>query len=242
VTVTRDRADRGHPAARPGRRIRGYSPPVVRYLPLARPWFGLVAAFALLGVALQVVATAVDSSPYSIFTSTGSRVANVFAFFTVLGNLLVGVAYVLLTIDPERDSRAMRVLLLDAVVGIAVAGIVYNLVLAQTADPHGLHEVANVLCHMITPLLAVVGWLLFGPRGLVDRDVVLMSAVYPLAWLAFTLVRGAVIDWYPYPFVDVVAHGYARIAINCLVVAVLFVGLGFGALALDRRLPGLSAG
>lgn len=213
-----------------------------RYLPLARPWFGLVAGLALLGVVLQVVATVVDSGPYSIFTSTGSRVANVFAFFTILSNLLVGIAYVLLTVDPERDSRAMRVLLLDAVVAIAVTGIVYNLVLAQTANPQGLHEVANVLCHMITPLFAVLGWLLFGPRGLVDRDVVLLSAIYPLAWLAFTLVRGAVIDWYPYPFVDVVAHGYARVAINCLVVAVLFVGLGFGALALDRRLPGLAAG
>jgi hypothetical protein len=215
---------------------------VPRYLPLARPWFGLVAAFALLGVVLQVVATAVDSGPYSIFTSTGARVANVFAFFTILSNLLVGIAHVLLAADPERDSRAMRVLVLDAVVSIAVTGIVYNLVLAQTANPQGLHEVADVFCHMITPLLAVLGWLLFGPRGLVDRDVVLLSAVYPLAWLAFTLVRGAVVDWYPYPFVDVVAHGYARVAINCLVVAVLFVGLGLGALALDRRLPGLAAG
>ncbi|MFR9801458.1 Pr6Pr family membrane protein [Pseudonocardia sp. RS010] len=215
---------------------------MVRYLPLARPWFGLVAAFALLGVVLQVVATAVDPAPYSIFTSTGARVANVFAFFTILSNLLVGVVHVLLAIDPERDSRVMRVLLLDAVVAIAVTGIVYNLVLAQIANPHGLHRVADVLCHMITPLFAVVGWLLFGPRGLVDRDVVLLAALYPLVWLAFTLVRGALTDWYPYPFVDVVAHGYVRVAINCLVVALLFLGLGFGALALDRRLPGLSAG
>ncbi|GAA4707427.1 Pr6Pr family membrane protein [Pseudonocardia yuanmonensis] len=214
---------------------------MARYLPLARPWFGLVAAFALLGVAVQVVAVAVDSAPYSVFTGTGARVANVFAYFTILSNLLVGVTHVLLAVDPARDSLAMRVLLLDAVVGIAVTGIVYNLVLAQTVDPHGLHQVATVVCHMITPLLAVVGWLVFGPRGLVDREVVLVSAGYPLAWLAFTLVRGAVIDWYPYPFVDVVAHGYARIAVNCLVVAVLFVGLGFGALALDRRLPGLGA-
>jgi hypothetical protein len=214
---------------------------VVRFLPLARPWFGLVAAFALLGVALQGVATALDPAPHAYFTSTGARVANVFAFFTILSNLLVGVAHVLLAVDPQRDSPAMRVLLLDAVVGIAVTGIVYNLVLAQTADPRGLHQVANVLCHMVTPLLAVVGWLLLGPRGLVDREVVLISAGYPLAWLAFTLVRGAMIDWYPYPFVDVVAHGYARVAVNCLVVAVLFVGLGFGALALDRRLPGLAA-
>jgi len=214
---------------------------VLRYLPLARPWFGLVAAVASLGVVLQFVATTIDSQPYSVFTSTGSRVANVLCFFTILSNVLVGVVHILLSADPERDSPLFRVLVLDAVVAIAVTGVVYNLVLAQTADPKGLHQVANVLCHMVTPLLAVVGWLVFGPRGLVSRDVVLLSAIYPLAWLVFTLVRGAVIDWYPYPFVDVVTHGYLRVAVNCLVVAVLFLGLGFGALALDRRLPGLRA-
>jgi hypothetical protein len=215
---------------------------VARYRPLARPWFGLVAGFALLGVVLQVAAAAFDAGPYSIFASTWARVANVFAFFTVLSTLLVGIAHVLLAVHPDQDGRALRVVLLDAVVGIAVTGIVYNLVLAQTANPQGLHKVADVLCHMVTPLLAVAGWALFGPRGLVDRNVVLLAAAYPLAWLAFTLVRGAVIDWYPYPFVDVVAHGYARVAVNCLVVVLLFVGLGFGALALDRRLPGLAAG
>ncbi|GAA4537294.1 Pr6Pr family membrane protein [Pseudonocardia xishanensis] len=214
---------------------------MLRYLPLARPWFGTVAAVALLGVVVQLIATTIDSQPYSVFTSTGSRVANVLAFFTILSNLIVGVVHVMLAADPERDSPLFRVLVLDAVLAIAVTGVVYNLVLAQTANPHGLHQLANVLCHMVTPLLAVVGWLVFGPRGLVTRDVVVYSAGYPLAWLVFTLVRGAVIDWYPYPFVNVVAHGYLRVAVNCLVVAVLFLGLGFGALALDRRLPGLRA-
>ena len=213
---------------------------MARYLALARPWFGLVAVLALLGVILQVVATAVFPPPLTpVFTSHGAQVANVFAFFTILSNLIVGVAFGLLAADPHRTGRLAWVLVLDAVVAIAVTGIVYNLVLAQVTHPQGLHQVANVLCHMITPLVAVVGWLVFGPRGLLDRDVVLLSAVYPLAWLVFTLVRGAVITWYPYPFVDVVALGYARVAINCVVVAVLFLGLGLGALALDRRLPGV---
>jgi hypothetical protein len=212
---------------------------VIRYLGLARPWFGLVAAVAFLGVALQVVAVVVDSAPYSVFDSTGARVGNVFAFFTILSNLLVGGVFAVLAAGRTALPPWLRVLLLDAVVAIAVTGIVYNLVLAQTANPHGLHQVANVLCHMITPLLALVGWLLFGPRGQLDVHTVLLSAIYPLAWLAFTLVRGAVLHWYPYPFVDVDALGYVRVAVDCVVVAILFLGLGFGALALDRRLPGL---
>lgn len=212
---------------------------MVRHLPLARPWFGLVAILALAGVVLQVVAVVVDSVPYAAFDTTAARAANVFAFFTILSNLLVGVVHLLLAVRPERDGPVWRVLVLDAVVAIAVTGVVYNLVLAATTEPRGLHEVANVLCHMVTPLVAVVGWLLFGPRGRVTRGVVLLSAAYPLVWLAVTLVRGAVLDWYPYPFLDVVTLGYGRVAINSVVVAVLFLGLGFGALALDRRLPGL---
>jgi hypothetical protein len=38
--------------------------------------------------------------------------------------------------------------------------------------------------------------------------------------------------------VNVAVLGYGRVALNCLVVEVLFLGLGFGALAVDRRLPG----
>ncbi|GAA1832633.1 Pr6Pr family membrane protein [Pseudonocardia ailaonensis] len=204
----------------------------------ARPWFALVAVVALLGIVVQVIATAVDSRPYSVFDSTGSRVANVFAFFTILSNLLVGVVHLRLAAAPPRYGRLIRVLVLAGVMSIGVTGIVYNLVLAQTSNPQGLHQLANVLCHMVTPVIAVAGWLVFGPRGLIDRTVVLLSLIYPAAWLVFTLARGAFIDWYPYPFVDVVSLGYGRVAINCLVVAVLFLGLGFGALVLDRHLPG----
>jgi hypothetical protein len=212
---------------------------VLRYLGLARPWFGLVAASAGLGVVLQIVAVIVAPAANSPFGSTAGQVGNIFAFFTILSNVLVAVTFAVLAAGREQLEPVWRVLLLDAVVAIAVTGIVYNLVLAQTSNPQGLHEVANVLCHMVTPLVAVLGWLVFGPRGGLDARTVLRSAIYPLAWLAFTLVRGAVIHWYPYPFVDVDALGYGRVVINCVVVAILFLGLGFGALALDRRLPGL---
>jgi hypothetical protein len=60
---------------------------------------------------------------------------------------------------------------------------------------------------------------------------------YPLVWFAYTLIRGASVDWYPYPFVDVAAHGYGRVLVNGIAMA---VAMGLGALALawlgNRRL------
>ena len=63
------------------------------------------------------------------------------------------------------------------------------------------------------------------------------ATVVPVAWLAGTLVRGAAIDWYPYPFVDVTDLGYLPVAANVVLITALFVGLAFGARWLDSRLP-----
>ena len=31
---------------------------------------------------------------------------------------------------------------------------------------------------------------------------------WPIAWIAYTFIRGAVVHWYPYPFLDVDDAGY----------------------------------
>ena len=60
--------------------------------------------------------------------------------------------------------------------------------------------------------------------------------LYPFRWLVFTLVRGAVISWYPYPFIDVTQLGYGKTSLNCFWVSLLLFGLAAGATALDARL------
>jgi len=54
--------------------------------------------------------------------------------------------------------------------------------------------------------------------------------------LAFTLIRGAVIGWYPYPVMDVTTLGYAKVVLNCVWVSVLLLGLAGAATAVDGRL------
>ena len=98
-------------------------------------------------------------------------------------------------------------------------------------------NVADLGLHVVTPILAVLGWLLFGPRPRFRWATLAWSLVFPLAWPAYTLIRGTIVAWYPYPFIDVVSHGYARVAVSCLMVALLLIALAALFVGLDRRLP-----
>ncbi|MEU5694478.1 Pr6Pr family membrane protein [Actinosynnema sp. NPDC020468] len=200
---------------------------------MRRAWFALTALVVLVALVVQVSSTLATSG--GRFPDPGARLVNLFCFFTIQSNVLVLLTTAVLVFR-ERPPVFWRVLRLDGVLSIAVTGVVYHLVLAGLYELHGAALLADVLLHTVSPLLCVAGWLVFGPRGLVTPRIVAWSTVYPLAWLAFTLVRGAVIDYYPYPFVDVATLGYARVALNCALVAVLFLGLGALALWLDRLL------
>jgi hypothetical protein len=185
---------------------------------------------------IQIPITAADES--GVFDTPAARVANLFTFFTILTSLLVGGTSATNALRPDHRSRLLAVLRVDAVLGIAVTAAVYHTLLADLYDLHGAEEVANQLFHSVSPMLALAGWLLFGPRGLVHRGVVLASLAYPLVWLVCTLVRGALVGWYPYPFVDVGVLGYAQVVLNCLGVTLLFLVLAAALLGLDRLLSG----
>lgn len=202
---------------------------------VGRVWHAASALVVLVALVIQIPITAANET--GVFDTPAARVANLFTFFTILSNILVGATAAVLAVSPDRRSTLLSVLRLDAVLGIAVTGVVFHTVLADLYDLQGAEAFADLLFHTVSPILAVLGWVLFGPRGMIDRRIVLLSMAYPLLWLVFTLVRGAVIDWYPYPFVDVTRLGYGQVALNCVVVTALFLALAAAALGLDRVLP-----
>jgi hypothetical protein len=192
-------------------------------------------AVVVCGIVIQLFVTASGNDGF--FPDNPERVFNVFAYFTIQSNLLLGGTALVLALQPGRTGGVLfNTLRLNGVLCIAVTGIVAHAVLAGLVDLHGWAAVADFLVHTAAPIVGVLGWLLFGPRGLVDWRVVGWSIVFPLLWLVFTLVRGAFVGFYPYPFVNVDEHGYGRVLLNCLLVAVLFLALAAGATTLDRRL------
>ena len=92
------------------------------------------------------------------------------------------------------------------------------------------------MLHTLSPILGVAGWLVFGPRGQTSIRVVWWTTAYVAAYGLFSMIRGAIVDFYPYPFMDAQTHGYPRVIVNLILVALVFLALGFGAHALDSRL------
>jgi hypothetical protein len=99
----------------------------------------------------------------------------------------------------------------------------------------------DAVVHKLFPILAVIDWIIDPPEtDLRMRDVALWL-IFPLVWLGFTLVRGAVDGWYPYPFLDPDNGGYRSVAYHLVVILAAFLViaggiLGLGDLGRDRRL------
>lgn len=171
--------------------------------------------------------------------SLGEQIRRFFFYFTIQSNLAVAWGTLLIVRRADIDTRLFRVVRLAGILGIAVTGVVHWFLLRPLLDLHGADYVADKLLHVVVPLLAVVGWLVLGPRGRVRRSDILPALAWPVLWLVVTLaIAPFVDDFYPYPFLDVQTHGWGTVLVNSVAIAALFLALCFGALWLDRRLPG----
>jgi hypothetical protein len=212
---------------------------------VARAFFAATSLIVTFGLVLQLFLSITAPNGDGSFESVPDRIVNFFSFFTVLSNVAVAATTGLVAIRLHRPSTLFRTLRLDGVVAIAVTGVVFHLVLAELQELTRWNALADGILHTISPLLAVLGWVLFGPRGALSPRVVLLAVIAPVAWIVYALVRGAIVldrsgnHYYPYPFMNVGVHGYPTVLLNVSLVAVLFLAVSFAALALDRHLPGV---
>jgi hypothetical protein len=214
-----------------------------------RAWFSINALVAWLGLGMQFVVSATGMYPttQTVLSQLGPgnpggtagalpRIIDFLSYFTIWSNIVVALVLTALAFDPRRDTPALRVFRLDALLMITITGIVYAVVLAPTAELTGWQVPANALLHIVTPLVTILVWLLAGPRGWIRWSTIAKALILPAIWVAYTLARGAVIGAYPYPFIDVVELGYGRVAINLVVVAAIGVAIAAVLLGVDRLL------
>jgi hypothetical protein len=200
---------------------------------LSRAWHGILVL--AVGAAL-VVQIALSVSGGAGEPPLGTRLIRLVSYFTIQSNVLVLVTAAAIVLRPDTDGPVWRVLRLDAVLGILITGIVYTTVLAGLNDPQGAAAFANAGLHYFSPWWALAGWLLFGPRPRIDRRTLRGAVLWPVLWIGYTLLHGAVTGWYPYPFTDVGELGYPAVLVNLAVVLTVTVALGALLRTLDRRL------
>jgi hypothetical protein len=138
---------------------------------------------------------------------------NFFSFFTIQSNIIaVAVLFLLVLVPSERRSSLFEGVRGGAVLYIAITGVVFAVLLAglqeelQTTIPW-----VDFVVHKLMPVALVADWLVDPPRHRLPWWTVAAWLAYPLAWITYTLVRGEIVDWYPYPFVDVSKLGYGGV-------------------------------
>jgi hypothetical protein len=191
----------------------------------------LVAAVAL---AIKIGEAATTTDP--LFRTVFGRVANELCYFTIQSNIIVLVVSAALVWRPDRWRSVAGAPRLTALVCITITAVVYYAILA--ADEHfvGIARVGDILAHTVSPLLCVGTWLVLGPRGELRRRHVGEMLAFPALWIALTLVRGAIIHFYPYDFVDARANGYLSVIVTIVGLSAAAVGLAAAAVWVDRQL------
>ncbi len=206
---------------------------------VGRSWHLVTFAVAAVALVLQL---ALIISGQNVLEGAATPVADLervrryFCYFTIQSNFLVAVA-MLFILRERTDGTVFRVLRLASLIGITVTGIVAAIALPPSPTYSALNLICDRLLHIAVPVLTLVGWVAFGPRDRVRRSDVPLTLVWPVLWLVATLALGPVVDWYPYPFLDVGVLGTAQVLVNCVVIALVFVALAALALWADRRLP-----
>ena len=222
-----------------------------------RKWlFGINAVSAWLGLGMSVVLetlglvkpeppkTPIPTSQFAYYghyadgiAGAPARLIDLFSYFTIWSQVVVGVVATFLFLNISRDGKWFRVFRLDSVLMIAVTGIVYNAMIAPSYPPVGLYVYSSFCEHTLTPILTILVFLIAGPRGWINLKTFGLALLLPVAYAAYTLLRGAVINMYPYDFLDVVTYGYAAVlqfvAIILTAAAVLMAIFW----AIDRWLP-----
>jgi hypothetical protein len=204
----------------------------------ARWWHGLTFAVAAFGVVLQLVLIVQGKNVLDQVEppDLATRLVRFVSYLTIWSNVLVAWSTLTLALGTDRDTRVWRALRLDAVLVCLGGGIVHFFFLRPLLDLHGASALADHLLHQVVPLLATIGWVTFGPRVRIARSDLLPFLVVPVVWLAYTIVRGAFVDWYPYPFVDVGKHGYGVVLLNSVGVGAFMTALFLLALWLEPKL------
>lgn len=200
----------------------------------ARIWFGLIALQIAIVVPTRMVLSWNDIN--GDFEKPLARAFNVLCFFTIQSNLIVCVVSAMLFLSINRSSRGFVVAQLTGLVCIIVAGTVYYLLLAGEEELTGLAVITNFVVHTSAPIMFTIGWLLFVEHGQTTWRSVKFALVFPISWAIFAMARGALIHYYPYPFMNVGDLGYTTALLNMFVVTLFFIMLFVGAHLLDSKL------
>ncbi len=193
---------------------------------------GYKLVFGLLGFAAIVteIAALVDRGTFNF--------VNFFSFFTIQNNIFAVVAFLLgaLMVASGKKSRGIDLFRAFSTVFIIVVGIGFAALLsgmegvALTAVPWD-----NTVLHYIIPVALLIDFIIDTPKTRIIFGKSLLWLLYPAVYLTYTMIRGAITGWYPYPFLNPAKSSPLEIAVAVAGLVVLGVVLIWAMATFSKR-------
>jgi hypothetical protein len=165
---------------------------------------------------------------------------NVFTYFTVQSAIAAVVAFVLgaiVAFRQDRDPQWLDIFRALVTTYILVSGIVFLTIVIQSSSRDYSMEVPwpSQLLHFYIPTIALLDWLTDTGKARLSWRILRWILPYPIAWGIFTLVRGSMLGWYPYFFLDPAqVSGPLETLFYCLIAVALFLGIAALLVATSR--------
>ncbi len=161
----------------------------------------------------------------ALHSQYGYSIINFFSYFTNLSNifaavvLLIGAFSLIQHRDPTMRDDIVRG---TSVVCMALVGIVFALLL-RDQDLGTLMPWVNIVVHYIMPVVIVLDWLYQPPKAKLALTQAAYWLIFPFLYVAYSIIRGAIIGWYAYPFFDPAKSGGAGgVALYCIAIFTVF--------------------
>lgn len=165
----------------------------------------------------------------------GLDLAEYLSFFTNEANLFGG-AVLIVSALRRRDQLPVwwDDLRGAAALYLVVTGVIFAVLLEGLPSAGTITPWVNAVVHRIMPVVLLLDWLAVPATRPAPWWRPVAWLAYPILYLLYTLIRGAIVSWYPYPFLDpIAAGGYAGLIGSAGVVV-----LGFFAAAVVIDLLG----
>ncbi|HEY8886043.1 MAG TPA: Pr6Pr family membrane protein [Candidatus Microsaccharimonas sp.] len=152
---------------------------------------------------------------------------NFFSFFTIESNILAVVSLLIgaFLIYAKKKSKKADYFRGAVTLYMVITGIIFSVLLSGiegislTAVPWD-----NVVLHYIIPVAIALDWI-------ADRSVyisfkkALPWLAFPILYLVYSLLRGPIVGWYPYPFLNPANGGYGTVFVTSVIIAIVGVVL-----------------
>ncbi len=199
-------------------------------------------AFAVLTIVAIVAQYAHRANPSAFYT------VNFFSYFTNESNLF---ATALLLYGAYRGLRpggwssaeayrskadgaqAYDLLRGAAVIYMVITGAVFVLLLSGSKPSVPW---ANAVVHYVMPIVIVLDWLIDPPRARIVWHRTWRWLIFPVVYFSYTLIRGAIVGWYPYPFLNVSSKGYGRVLADGVGILIAMIAVGAATRRAGNRL------